>query len=138
MQAPSFALVFLTQDAVNAVSGVIEAKVPGFDWGSATTYATTCEFCPNSRCVLVPDSWPAFLTYPDHAGGQGTATVDQVVLATSNGRGGKGTPDGGSTSKGSTESETESRNSAPAGVRFASLAVVGLAVGAAGAAMLFV
>ncbi|CDZ97104.1 Glycoside hydrolase, superfamily [Phaffia rhodozyma] len=74
MKAPSYALVFLTQDALTASSGSVVTDSSSTK--SATTFGTTYA-----------------------ANGAGTATVDPAVLSTSNGRStGNGTL--GSTSKG--------------------------------------
>lgn len=101
LQAPSFALVFLSQDALNAVSGTVEAVVAGVD-ASATTFATTY-----------------------NGGGVGTATVAQGVLATSNGRVSIGHVLG-STSKGGLENE-ESSAHPRAALSIASLVCAGVA-----------
>jgi hypothetical protein len=101
MRAPSFALVFLTKDALDASSGNLEADPSATV--AQTTFGTTYAL-----------------------GGVGTATVDQQVLATSNGRGGESY---GSTSKGSVESAQ--KGGAAAGVSsggsLSALGAVGLA-----------
>ncbi|KAL7413310.1 hypothetical protein BDY24DRAFT_389626 [Mrakia frigida] len=78
--APSLALVFLTKEALDASSGVVLATQPADSTATdVTTFPTTYD-----------------------AQGQGSATVADAALETSNGRGGVGTVVGGTTSKGGT------------------------------------
>lgn len=126
LQAPSFALVFLSQDALNAVSGTVEAVVAGVD-ASATTFATTYNgggvgtATGGFLTVLVS----LFLSVSSLTPFAVNLAVAQGVLATSNGRVSIGHVLG-STSKGGLENEESSAHPRTA-LTIASLVCAGVA-----------